>query len=115
MPRSPITTHVLDVARGRPAEGVAVMLEFMETGAWQEIAAGKTDADGRAMNLLPENATLKIGVYRLTFDTLTYQSQHGEPGFYPYVPVIFEVADTTQHFHVPLLLSPFGYSTYRGS
>jgi 5-hydroxyisourate hydrolase len=115
MPRSPITTHVLDVARGRPAEGVAVMLEFMEAGAWKELAAGKTDADGRAMNLLPEDTKLMIGVYRLTFDTLTYHAQVGEGGFYPYVPVIFEVADTTQHYHVPLLLSPFGYSTYRGS
>lgn len=115
MPRSPITTHVLDVARGRPAAGIAVMLEFMQGGSWKEVAAGKTDADGRVTNLLPEDAALTAGIYRLTFDTLTYQSSQGEKGFYPYVPVIFEVDDPSQHYHVPLLLSPFGYSTYRGS
>lgn len=115
MPRSPITTHVLDTALGRPAEGVAVMLEFMESGAWKELAAGKTDADGRLMNLLPEDAALAIGVYRLTFDTLSYQKGLGVGGFYPYVPIIFEISSPSDHYHVPLLLSPFGYSTYRGS
>lgn len=115
MPRSPITTHVLDVARGCPAQGIAVMLEVMDGGAWKEIASGKTDADGRAMNLLPEGYSLVAGIYRLTFDTRTYQMAQGGGGFYPYVPVIFDVNDTAQHFHVPLLLSPFGYSTYRGS
>lgn len=115
MPRSPITTHVLDVARGKPAAGIAVMLEIQKNGTWQPLGQGETDTDGRAANLLPEGHTLVSAVYRITFDTSAYLAKEKTDGFYPYVPVIFEVKDTTQHYHVPLLLSPFGYSTYRGS
>lgn len=115
MPGSPITTHVLDVARGKPAAGISVMLEVQENDQWRELATGRTDADGRVANLLPAGTTLPAGVYRLTFDTSSYQSSQNTEGFYPYVPVIFEVKDGAQHYHVPLLLSPFGYSTYRGS
>lgn len=115
MPRSPITTHVLDVARGKPAAGISVMLEMQQDGQWQELGTGKTDADGRVSNLLAESSTLAAGIYRITFDTSSYQSTANGDGFYPYVPVIFQVNDVSQHYHVPLLLSPFGYSTYRGS
>lgn len=115
MPRNPITTHVLDVARGKPADGVAVLLEYMEDGSWKEIGSGKTDSDGRAANLLPDGYELKGGTYRITFDTQTYQSSCKSGNFYPYVPIIFEVSDAEQHYHVPLLLSPYGYCTYRGS
>lgn len=115
MPRSPITTHVLDVARGKPAEGISVMLEVQDGGSWKEIGSGRTDADGRAANLLEAGSHVSPGIYRITFDTSSYQSSLNIDGFYPYVPVIFEIKDTSQHYHVPLLLSPFGYSTYRGS
>jgi 5-hydroxyisourate hydrolase len=111
---SAITTHVLDTSRGRPAEGVPVVLEA-RAGAegWQERGRGTTDADGRLRDLTKE--PLAAGVYRLTFDTAAYFRARGVPTFYPTVAVVFEVTSPAQHHHVPLLLSPFGYSTYRGS
>ncbi len=114
--KSPITTHVLDTARGKPAAAVKVVLE-MSTDAnnWKELARGETDADGRIMNLLPENSKLSAGTYRLTFFTAGYFKSVGAEGFYPYIPVVFELKEPITHYHVPLLLSPFGYSTYRGS
>ena len=111
---SPITTHVLDTRLGRPAAGVAVSLERLEAGAWQLIGYGATDEDGRLATLLPEGG-LTSGRHRLTFDTGAYFQQQQVEHFYPSVTVDFEVAVLTQHYHVPLLLSPFGYSTYRGS
>ncbi len=115
MPRSPITTHILDIARGKPAAGVSVMLEIQEEGTWRELASARTDADGRAGNLLAESEKITPGVYRLTFDTSSYQATFNGEGFYPYVPIIFQVSDASQHYHIPLLLSQYGYSTYRGS
>lgn len=114
MPRSPITTHVLDIARGRPAAGVKVKLEGQFNGGYKELANGTTDVDGRITDWLPEGK-LELGVYRITFNTQGYQWEHVEKSFYPYVSIVFEVNDNNQHYHVPLLLSPFGYSTYRGS
>jgi 5-hydroxyisourate hydrolase len=113
---SAITTHVLDTARGRPAEGVPVVLEHQtDEGGWRALGRGKTDADGRLRDLLSQEQRLSPGVYRLTFDTAPYFNSQGAAGFYPEVSVTFFVADASQHYHVPLLLSPFGYSTYRGS
>lgn len=113
---SAITTHVLDTARGKPAQGVPVTLEFLSgDGIWTNRGTGKTGADGRCTDLLPEGAALEAGAYRLTFDTGAYFSSQGTQGFYPQVTVEFTVKETAQHYHVPLLLSPFGYSTYRGS
>ena len=113
---SAITTHVLDTARGKPAQGVPVVLEFLSgDGLWRKKGEGKTGADGRCQDLLPEGAPLEAGTYRLTFDTGAYFSLQGTQGFYPQVTVEFTVKETAQHYHVPLLLSPFGYSTYRGS
>jgi len=112
---SPITTHVLDVAKGHPAEGISVVLEYLANGSWEELARGITNKDGRITDLLTEATALQTGTYRLSFATATYFHQCGVEGFYPSVPVIFEIRDTAQHYHVPLLLSPFGYSTYRGS
>jgi len=113
--RSPITTHVLDTALGRPAEGVGVRLERLVTaGAFEEIARGVTNADGRVADLLAPGS-LSAGTYRLTFDTGAYLERSGRTGFYPSVPVVFDVERTDEHYHVPLLLSPHGYSTYRGS
>lgn len=115
MPRSPITSHVLDIARGRPASGVKVKLEAQLNGGYKQIASAQTDADGRISDWLPTDK-LQAGVYRITFDTQAYEmSNGGTPGFYPYVSVVFAVNDISQHYHVPLLLTPHGYSTYRGS
>jgi 5-hydroxyisourate hydrolase len=113
---SAITTHVLDTSRGRPAAGVAVKLELESIdGSWKQIGQGSTDADGRAKNLLPPTFALHGGVYRLVFDTDAYFAAEDREGFYPRVVVVFTIRDPTQHYHVPVLLSPFGYSTYRGS
>jgi 5-hydroxyisourate hydrolase len=115
---SAITTHVLDVARGRPAAGVAVVLErgqVGEAGAWQVIGRGITDADGRVKALLEGGSVLAKGVHRITFATGAYFAAQDVAAFYPEVQVTFVVTDPAQHHHVPLLLSPFGYSTYRGS
>jgi 5-hydroxyisourate hydrolase len=113
---SAITTHVLDTSRGRPASGVAVKLE-RETahGGWQEIGTGATDADGRARDLLPDGFALSEGAYRLSFATGPYFAAQEIETFYREVLIVFTVSDAAQHYHVPLLLSPFGYSTYRGS
>jgi 5-hydroxyisourate hydrolase len=113
---SPITTHVLDTALGRPAAGVPVCLELQDGSAqWRELGRGRTDADGRCRALLPDGHVLASGVYRITFETGSYFSTLGVQGFYPSVPVVFEIREPAQHYHVPLLVSPFGYSTYRGS
>jgi 5-hydroxyisourate hydrolase len=112
---SAITTHVLDTARGRPASGVPVVLEYESAGNWKEIGRGQTDADGRLKDLLPADFNLAAGTYRLTFDTSAYFSAQGAESFYPKVALTFIIKDAAQHYHVPLLLSPYGYSTYRGS
>ena len=111
-----ITTHVLDLARGVPGAEVHVTLEHRHAnGEWTMVARGQTDPNGRLANLT-HGLTLGVGRYRLTFDTATYHRAHGiaEP-FFPHAQVEFEVHDASQHFHVPLLVSPYGYSTYRGS
>ena len=110
-----ITTHVLDIATGRPAVGVTVILEMRHQGDWIPIGRGSTDDNGRLMNLTEENHPLSAGTYRLTFDTGTYYQEQGITSpFFPEVKIVFNV-ETDDHFHVPLLLSPFGYSTYRGA
>jgi 5-hydroxyisourate hydrolase len=112
---SPITTHVLDTARGRPAAGLRVLLEIRSgRGRFRALGRGRTDANGRVGDLLPERR-LRRGTYRLTFDTARYFRAQGGRSFYPSVSVLFEIRQPSQHYHVPLLLSPFGYSTYRGS
>lgn len=112
---SPLTTHVLDLRLGKPAVGVAVRLERLEAnGIWRSVADGVTNDDGRVSELLPPGS-LTGGVHRLTFQTGPYFSAQQVECFYPQVVVEFVVADPTRHHHVPLLLSPFGYSTYRGS
>lgn len=111
---SPITTHVLDTAIGRPAEGIEVSLVRYDQKGWTVLARGKTDHDGRVRDLLP-SSSLVAGRYRLTFATREYHERLGMAAFYPEVVVDFEVTAAQDHYHVPLLLSPFGYSTYRGS
>ena len=112
---SGITTHVLDTARGRPASGVPVLLEIQEGNGWREIGQALTDGDGRARQLLPVGSSLATGIYRLTFGIETYFQAQETEGFYPEAVIVFHVRDANQHYHVPLLLSPYGYSTYRGS
>jgi 5-hydroxyisourate hydrolase len=112
---SPITTHILDTAKGQPAQDVPIVIFRREAKEeWKELGAGRTNADGRVVDLLPEGS-LEPGVYRIYFDTETYFKAQSQTGFYPYVEVVFEIKSTDQHYHVPLLLNPFGYSTYRGS
>jgi 5-hydroxyisourate hydrolase len=112
---SQITTHVLDISAGRPAENLPVLLEVQRNGiAWKQIGSGTTDKDGRCADLLAAEE-LSEGAYRLTFDTQTYFASNKVKTLYPQVTVVFTVRDATQHYHIPLLLSPFGYSTYRGS
>ncbi|MBL4715729.1 MAG: hydroxyisourate hydrolase [Bacteroidetes bacterium] len=112
---SHLTTHVLDTSQGKPAQGITVILhQEIIDGNWEEMAKGETNEDGRIMDLLPEDKKLKPGNYRLTFLTGDYFSKSDIKGFYPSVPVVFTITDE-EHYHVPLLLNPYGYSTYRGS
>lgn len=128
MKRSPITTHVLDTAAGKPAKGIPVTLmrrTFLEKNAarlrgdqaeyveveWEEIARAKTDSDGRLTQWLPNTFKLRRGVYEIIFEIDAYLKK----SFYPEARVVFEVSSTKRHYHIPLLLSPYGYSTYRGS
>ena len=110
-----ITTHVLDTSAGRPASGVPVVLEIRRGEAWEPVGQGATDDDGRLRDLLPNGRGDGPATYRLRFDTAAYFRARGVTGFYPEVAIQFDVSDPSEHHHVPLLLSPFGYSTYRGS
>jgi 5-hydroxyisourate hydrolase len=111
---SQITTHVLDTSLGRPAAGVPVTLEIQSGSGWQEISKGATDADGRLRHLL-EPGALHAGIYRLSFETGVYFHARKIHGLYPQITIVFQVEDPKQHYHIPLLLGPYGYSTYRGS
>jgi 5-hydroxyisourate hydrolase len=111
---SPLTCHVLDLAAGTPGRGMAVRLEVQEGNGWRLLAERVTNDDGRVTDLLPAGG-LEARTYRLAFETGAYLRASGRPVFYPRVEVVFEVAAPGQHHHIPLLLSPFGYSTYRGS
>lgn len=114
---SAITTHILDTSRGRPAAGVPIVLYRVDaaTAARHELGRGVTDADGRLRALLAADAPLAAGRYALWFDTAAYFRALGTVGFYPEVVVTFDVTEAGAHHHVPLLLNPYGYSTYRGS
>ncbi len=114
---SPITTHILDTANGVPAGGVPVVLELEVNNEFKEIGAGITDSDGRVKNLLHDSHSLSAGIYRINFETKKYFDKLGAKSFYPYAQIVFEIDEkqTNQHYHVPLLLSGYGYSTYRGS
>lgn len=112
---SHITTHVLDTSLGKPAAGVPVVLEVEEIGTgWKQVGRGETDKDGRLRDLMGEE-TLVEGRYRLTFDTHVYFADRKIAALYPQVSVVFSVRNAAEHHHIPLLLSPFGYTTYRGS
>jgi 5-hydroxyisourate hydrolase / 2-oxo-4-hydroxy-4-carboxy-5-ureidoimidazoline decarboxylase len=111
---SQVTTHVLDVSAGKPGRDISVRLMNKVDKGWQTLAQGITNADGRISDLLPQGKILSPGIYKIVFETGNYFSDHKLKTFYPSVEILFSVFDDA-HYHVPLLLSPFGYSTYRGS
>ncbi|CAN5534447.1 hydroxyisourate hydrolase [soil metagenome] len=111
---SQITTHVLDTSKGKPAWGVRIVFSQKVGSEWITHTKGITNKDGRIMNLLADEVELPMGIYKITFDTLHYFSTMDTECFYPSVEIIFEIK-TLDHYHIPLLISPFGYSTYRGS
>jgi 5-hydroxyisourate hydrolase/2-oxo-4-hydroxy-4-carboxy-5-ureidoimidazoline decarboxylase len=111
---SQITTHILDTSAGKPAKDVSIRLQQKTGESWQTIAQGVTNADGRIADLLPSGKILATGVYKMVFDTGAYFANNNVEGFYPEVDIQFMIADDS-HYHVPLLINPFGYSTYRGS
>lgn len=113
---SSISTHVLDTSIGRPGKGIKVtLLSGYQPDLSHQVGGGTTDDDGRVKSLFHEGHSLKEGVYKLVFATGAYFEEQGKTGFYPEVEITFEIKDASQHYHVPLLLNPFGYSTYRGS
>lgn len=113
MSMSHVTTHVLDTGSGKPASDVPVTLHMLDGERWIQIAEGTTDADGRVKQLGPDR--LPSGTFRLAFDTGKYFAASGTETFFPEVILTFGVVESEAHYHVPLLLSPFAYSTYRGS
>lgn len=114
---SAITTHVLDTALGRPAAGIPVRLERRRgaAGDWEAVGRGVTDNDGRLRGLYPDSLPLAAGVYRITFETHAYFASLDVTAFYPEVVVVFETQPGETHYHVPLLIGPFGFTTYRGT
>lgn len=108
-----ITTHILDTSKGKPAEGITIILYAGGNEEWNEIGRTKTTADGRSP-LGVNDSDLQEGIYKLRFETKDYFDKERVTTFYPYVEIVFAVSDA-EHYHVPLLLNPFGYSTYRGS
>lgn len=112
---SQITTHILDSSLGKPAEGIAIELFEFKIDQWNLIAHGVTDSDGRTPNLLTQGRILHPNSYKLKFHTAGYFENQKRDSFYPFVEVVFNVQESTAHYHVPLLLNPYGYSTYRGS
>ena len=109
-----ITTHVLDTSIGRPGSSIAVELERIDGDLWKLVGGGITDADGRLRTLTPEGP-VQPGTYRIRFQTAAYFVAQQVTGFFPVVEIQFTVVDGAQHYHVPLLLSPYSFSTYRGS
>lgn len=111
---SQITTHILDTSKGWPAAGVNIILYKGGNDEWIEINRAVTDKDGRVRDLLENNVFLQHGIYKLRFETKDYFDKGGTKTFYPYVEIVFDIG-ANEHYHIPLLLNPFGYSTYRGT
>lgn len=109
-----ITTHILDTTKGKPAQNVKISLHKSTNNSFIEVANGYTNDDGRIPDLVPTTTMLEAGIYKMKFETKEYFEAQQIATFYPYVEIVFEVNDN-QHYHIPLLLNPFGYSTYRGS
>ncbi len=115
MAANPLSVHVLNLETGVPSAGIEVTLEQHSGNQWQPLGQGVTNEQGRIAGLYPEQRTFAPGEYRVVFKTGDYYRKVGHETFFPEIPVIFEVKNTEQHYHIPLLLSPYGFSTYRGS
>jgi len=111
---SQITTHILDTTKGKPASGVRISLYKGENDQWAMVASGITNSDGRIGDLLESKEILEKGIYKMRFETKDYFDQQAVQTFYPYVEIVFDIS-SSEHYHIPLLLNPFGYATYRGS
>lgn len=111
---SQLTTHVLDTTKGKPAQGVTIVLFQQHNEEWKQLTLGSTNADGRIPNLLQKDIILEPDVYKIKFETKEYFDKQGIQTFYPFIEITFTIIGS-EHYHVPLLLNPFGYSTYRGS
>jgi 5-hydroxyisourate hydrolase len=111
---SQLTTHILDLTKGKPAEGIGVMLFQQRANDWIEMTISSTNHDGRIPHLLQKEVLLEPGIYKFRFLTREYFEQQGVQSFYPFIEIAFNITGN-EHYHVPLLLSPYGYSTYRGS
>lgn len=112
---NPLSVHVLNTQDGLPSPNVKVTLEEMKDGQWAELNSASTNEQGRVTALYPEGKTLNQGAYKVTFKTGEWFKARGIETFFPEVPIIFYVDGTLDHYHIPLLLSPYGYSTYRGN
>lgn len=113
--QNPLSVHVLNLENGLPSAEVKVTLEEQQQGKWVQIAQATTNAQGRISGLFPENKAFAKGLYKVTFKTGDWFQQRQQKTFFPEVPVIFTVDGSVNHYHIPLLLSPYGYSTYRGN
>lgn len=110
-----LSSHILDISKGQPASDVTIKLEKLKSsGDWEFIAENETDKDGRVKNFLPIGTKNNIGIFKLTYFIKPYFENLELDSFYPFIEVVFEIKDD-QHYHVPITLSPFGYSTYRGN
>ncbi|XP_051884570.1 5-hydroxyisourate hydrolase [Pristis pectinata] len=114
MSQSPVTTHVLNTARGVPAAHLAISVSRLENEEWREMARGVTNSDGRCSGLLTSQNFIP-GVYKMKFATDEYWQSLNMTSFYPYIEIVFNISDTSQKYHIALLLNPFSYTTYRGS
>jgi 5-hydroxyisourate hydrolase len=114
-PRGPLSVHALNTTTGRPAAGLAVTLERKLESKWEELGRGRTDQEGLREDLYPRTQSFQAGIYRLAYDTGAYFTGQGVKTFFPRIEVVFEIEKTDEHYHIPLLLNPYGYSTYRGS
>ncbi len=111
---SQITSHILDTTRGKPADGVAVALFQQQAENWRQVSLSSTNEDGRVTDLVQPDGMLEPGIYKLKFETKAYFDKTGILSFFPYIEITFTITGT-EHYHIPLLLNPFGYTTYRGS
>lgn len=113
--QNPLSVHVLNLQDGLPSSEVKVSLEEQKNGKWVQLSQATTNEQGRIPALYPEGKKLEKGMYKVTFKTGDWFTAHKQKSFFPEVPVIFEVDGSVEHYHIPLLLSPYGYSTYRGN
>ena len=112
---NPLSVHILDLQSGTPTAGVTVTLEQKTGNDWRQLASGVTNAQGRIAEMYPADKTMDKGDYRIVFKTGEHYTRLKQETFFPEIPVQFHVEKTDQHYHIPLLLSPFGFSTYRGN